>query len=125
MLVIRGTARFISVPMSRVIIRSVAVTALLAAVAQPAGHVARAQASVENAVVGTLSGYDAKTRVLTVKVGKDLQTFVLAGKASVHLGARVLPESDIMAQAGRKVKVRFVESGGKRVAQTVMFSQAP
>lgn len=111
--------------MLRVIIRSVAVAALLAAVAQPTGHVLKAQASAENAVVGTLSGYDAKTRVLTVKVDKDLQRFVLADKASVRLGSRVLPASDITAQVGRKVKVRFVESGGKRVAQTVMVSRAP
>lgn len=97
----------------------------MAGVAQPTGQVLRAQATAENAVVGTLSGYDAKTRVLTVKVGKDLQAFVLADKASVHLGSRVLPDSEIAAQVGRKVKVRFVTSGGKRIAQTVMVWRAP
>jgi hypothetical protein len=107
------------------IVRSVAFVAVLAGVVQPISHALWAQASAEHAVVGTLSAYDAKTRELSVRVDKNLLTFVLADNVSVHLGSKVLPESDIAAQAGRKVKVRFVESGGKRVAQTVMVSRAP
>ena len=99
--------------------------ALLAGVTQPASHVQGAQASAENAVIGTLAGYEAKTRVLTVKVEKDLQTFLLADKASVHLGSKVLPDSEIAAQIGHKVKVRFTKSGGKRLANSVMLSPAP
>jgi uncharacterized membrane protein len=108
--------------MLRVMLRSTAVVALLAGLTQPASQVHGAQASEENAVVGTLSGYEAKSRVLTVRVEKDLQTFVLADKASVHLGSRVLPESEIAAQTGHKVKVRFTEKGGKRLASSVMLS---
>jgi hypothetical protein len=108
--------------MIRVIVWS---AALLAGVAQPIGPALVAQGSQANAVIGMLAGYDARTRMLTVKVDKDVQSFVLAEKASVHLGSRLLPEGELSAQAGRRVKVRFVESGGRRIAQTVMVSRAP
>jgi len=111
--------------MLRIVIRGAASVALLAGVVQPTGQELKAQASAESAVVGTLSGYNVKTRVLTVKVDKDLQRFVLAEKASVHLGSQVQQAGDIPAQAGHKVKVRFVESGGKRLAETVMVSRIP
>jgi uncharacterized membrane protein len=111
--------------MLRIVMTGAASAAMLAGAVQPSGQELRAQASAENAIVGTLSGYNVKTRVLTVKVDKDLQRFVLAEKASVHLGSQVLQASDIPAQTGHKVKVRFVESGGKRLAETVMVSRAP
>jgi hypothetical protein len=96
-------------------------------VVRPTGRevLAQARARGENAVVGTLSGYNVKTRVLTVKVDTVVERFVLADKASVRAGSRVLPASAIAAQVGRKVKVRFVESDGRRVAETVMVSRAP
>ena len=111
--------------MLRVILRTTAVVVLLGGLTQAASHVHGAQASAENAVIGTLAGYEAKTRVLTVKVEKVLQIFVLADNASVHLGSKVLPASQIAAQIGHKVKIRYTESGGKRLANSVMLSPAP
>jgi hypothetical protein len=111
--------------MSRVIIRGAVCAALLATAGQPSGHQFRAHVSAESAVVGTVAQYEVATRALTVKVDKTLQTFVLANNASVHLGSRVLPDSDIGAHVGRRAKVRFVESDGKRVARTVMISRTP
>lgn len=96
--------------------------AVLATTAKPVLVGVPSQASSEASSIGTLSKYDAKTRVLTIETAKSVDSFVLAEKASIHLGSRVLPEEEIASHVGARVKVRFNESGGKRVATSVMLS---
>ena len=83
------------------------------------------QTAPDSAAIGTLSGYDPKTRILTIKCQKTDQAFVLAAKASVRLGAEVLSDDEIVKQTGKRVKVRYTEAGGKRLAHSVMISRNP
>jgi hypothetical protein len=105
--------------------RGVVLATMLVAGSQSVGMDPRAHASGENACIGTLTAYDASTRALTVKTSKGVETFILAEKASVRLGSRVLPEGEIASHTGLRVKVRFTESGRKRLASSVMLSPAP
>jgi hypothetical protein len=111
--------------MRRLVIRGAACAMLLPGVVLPVGPPSSPRAVAENAVVGTISGYDAATRVLSVEVGRELQSFVVDQKASVHVGSRIVSASELGSYRGRKVKIRFIESGGKRLAQTVMVSRTP
>jgi len=108
--------------MFRLLLRGAVLAVVLTTTAQPAVVRLGSQASSEASSIGTLVGYDTKTRVLTIRVGKEPESFVLAQKASVRLGSRVLREEEIGSHAGLKVKVRFTESGGRRVANSVMLS---
>ena len=112
--------------MIRVLLRGVAVAAVLMSTSQPVVVDMVSQASSgEDSIIGTLSAYDARTRLLTVKTEKAVVEIVLDQKASVHLGSRVLPDDEIAAHTGLKVKVRFTDSGGKRTATSVMLLPAP
>lgn len=104
------------------VLRGVVLAAVLSTTAQPSMVGLRSQSSNEASAIGTLSKYEARTLVLTIKTAKDIETFVLADKASVHLGSRAIPEAEIGSHVGSRVKVRFSESGRKRVATSVMLS---
>jgi len=108
--------------MIRALMRGVVLVAVLATTAQPAVVGLRSQASGEGSSIGTLSKYDVKSRVLTVQTASSANSFVLAEKASVYLGSRVLRDEEIASHVGARAKVRFTESGGKRVATSVMLS---
>jgi len=91
---------------------------------QIAAVVSRAYASNESSEIGTLSGYDAETRLLRLKTDRGVDDFVLADKASVHLGPRVLPATEIGSHVGLRAKVRFTRAGNQRLANSVMLSPA-
>lgn len=110
--------------MFRVVLTRVATAAVvLAAVAQPSGRVAPTTAAATKSVIGVLTAYDRATRILTVSVGAQRQTFVVPPKASVRLGTRVLTAERLSEHRGAKVKIRYSESDGVRVAESVMLSE--
>ena len=107
------------------LLRGVVLAAVLVSAPESVVSGLRSQAVSEASSIGTLSAYDVKTRVLTIKSGKGAEQFVLAEKASVHLGSRVLPEAELASHTGLRAKVRYADSDGRRLATSVMLSPAP
>ena len=75
-------------------------------------------------VTGTVSKFDSATNTLTVTTAKGDQSFMLDSSATVMEGAKKLSASDLSAQVGHKVTVRYTESGGTKTAQSVRVSAA-
>jgi phage baseplate assembly protein gpV len=103
----------------------VAAVALLTGSVGATPEATRVSQAASQSVIGHLVSYDHETRSLTVATGSGRQTFVLAGKASVRRGSRVLEAKELALHAGAKVKVRYFNNGsGRLVAETVMVSSA-
>ena len=111
--------------MYRAVLRSAVALILVTGAMQPSVQTVTAQAPVESSAVGTLASYEARTRSLSIRTDKGPIEFRLSEKATVRVGSQVLPDAEIAAQKGRRVKVRYTESEGKRVVQTMMISRPP
>jgi hypothetical protein len=74
---------------------------------------------------GTMAGYDADTRQLTVSSASGSTAFHLAPDARVWLGTRRLPVAQLKGRVGAQVTVSWSEAGGVRTTHTVRLADAP
>ena len=72
---------------------------------------------------GTMAGYDADTRQLTVSSASGSSAFHLAPDARVWLGNRRLPIAQLKARVGAQVTVSWSEAGGLRTTHTVRLAE--
>jgi hypothetical protein len=89
---------------------AVAVTSLAAAA--PRAH--------EHSVVGTLQKVDGQT--LTLQTEKGPETLTLAPSAKVTVGSKTATAAELSAQTGSRVKVRYMDKGGQKQADSVTVS---
>lgn len=120
--------------MSLELILGLAFTAVAGAQHPPAAHahvsaVHTASASVapsETGLIGTIDKFEEAKRQLVLRTRDGRVTFVLAATAVIRMGSRVLPLGDLAKDRGRKAKVRFTISHGRRTAHWVVISsEAP
>ena len=74
---------------------------------------------------GTMAGYDADTRQLTVSSASGSTAYHLAPDARVWLGNRRLPVAQLKARLGAQVTVSWSEADGVRTTHTVRLADAP
>jgi hypothetical protein len=80
----------------------------------------------ESALVGTIEHFEASARRLVLQTAADAHiAFILAPDAIVRLGSRTLPAAELASHRGRKAKVRFTQSNGRRTAHWVVISSDP
>lgn len=81
----------------------------------------------EAALVGTIEKFEESERQLVLKTHEGHRvTFRLDEAAVVRMGSKTVSASDLGRHSGRRAKVRFTESDGKRTAHWVMISsEAP
>ena len=78
--------------------------------------------SQAHSLIGTLDKVDGQT--LTVKTAKGSETVMLAPTARIHRASKTLAVADLASHTGDRVKVRYMESGGQKQAQSVTLSSA-
>jgi hypothetical protein len=89
--------------------------ATTAAVAKPA----KAAKGTAITATGTVSKFDAASNTLTVTTLKGDVMFVVGKTASVTADGKKVMASDLPNQVGHKVTVRYTESGGQKMAESV------
>jgi hypothetical protein len=72
---------------------------------------------------GTMAGYDADTRQLTVSSASGSSAFHLAPDARVWLGNRRLPVAQLKARVGAQVTVSWSDAAGVRTTHTVRLAE--
>jgi len=70
-----------------------------------------------HAVVGLLQRVDGDRVTLQTKKGVEIVTLV--ADSQVRRGATILESSRLGSYVGQKIKVRYVENGGRKEVQTV------
>ena len=73
---------------------------------------------------GTMTAYDSKTRVLTVRSAAGSSEFEVAGDARIWVGTRRLPIGRLSAYAGAQVMVAWSEREGRRITHTVRVTDS-
>jgi len=91
------------------------------AAAKPAATAKPAKAPKATAITatGTVSKFDAASNTLTVTTAKGDVAFVVDSTASVTASGKKVMASDLPTHVGQKVTVRYTESGGQKMAQSV------
>jgi hypothetical protein len=84
-----------------------------------------AAVSSSHTSTGTMAGYDADTRQLTVSSASGSTHFHLAPDARVWLGTRRLPVAQLKARVGAQVTVSWSEAEGVRTTHTVRLTDGP
>ncbi len=80
----------------------------------------------EMTATGAVVKYDPATRILTLTTTRNQQdTFELAAKVTIQEGAKTLTIADLGGATGKEATVRYTESGGKKVASSVMLMAKP
>ena len=81
----------------------------------------------EAALVGTIEKFEQAGRQLVLRTHEGRHvTFTLGETAIVRMGSHTLTSADLGTHTGRRAKVRFTESEGKRTAHWVVISsEAP
>ena len=106
--------------MFRSLFTRVAMSAAAIAVALASLAAAAPARQHTSALVGTLQKVDGQT--LTIQTSKGVETVTLAPGATVHLGTKAMNVSELNAQTGSRVKIRYTENAGQKQAQTVTVS---
>jgi hypothetical protein len=73
---------------------------------------------------GTVSKFDAASSTLTVTTPKGDVAFMVDSSASVTANGKKVAAADLPSHVGHKVTVRYTESGGQKMAQSVRVSMA-
>jgi hypothetical protein len=73
---------------------------------------------------GTVTKFDAASNTLTVTTAKGDVAFMVDSSASVTANGKKVMASDLPSHVGHKVTVRYTESGGQKMAQSVRVSMA-
>ena len=71
---------------------------------------------------GTVSKFDAASNTLTVTTSKGDVSFMVDTTASVTANGKKVMASDLPSHLGHKVVVRYTESNGQKMAQSVRVS---
>jgi hypothetical protein len=80
---------------------------------------AKAAKATALAATGTVSKFDAASNTLTVTTAKGDAMFVVGTTASVTADGKKVMASELPSQVGHKVTVRYTESGGQKMAESV------
>jgi hypothetical protein len=93
---------------------------------KPATKAALAKPAKATAITatGTVSKFDAASNTLTVTTSKGDVAFVVDSTASVTANGKKVMTSDLPSHVGNKVTVRYMESGGQKMAQSVRVTNA-
>ena len=73
---------------------------------------------------GTVSKFDAASNTLTVTTPKGDVAFMVDSSASVTANGKKVMARDLPSHVGHKVTVRYTESGGQKMAQSVRVTMA-
>jgi hypothetical protein len=119
----------------RLMLRAAAVAAGIIAISGPAfagqATTAKPKAAVATAkpaktteitATGTVAKFDAASNTLTVTTPKGDVMFVVGSSAGVTENGKKAMASDLSTHVGQKVTVRYTESGGQKMAQSVRVS---
>ena len=72
---------------------------------------------------GTVKQFDAATNTLTITTAKGAEeNYMIGPKATLREGAKSIAASDLSSLSGREATIRYMESGGQKHAESVMFS---
>jgi hypothetical protein len=83
-----------------------------------------APAKKEAWATGQIGSVDAAARSIVVKQGKHEMTFTLAPDATLTQGATTIQLSDLAADTGKPVKIRYTVNGTSKVADKVQVTAA-
>ena len=73
---------------------------------------------------GNLDRFDSAAKSVVVKQGTHEMTFVLASDAHLMQGKTAIQPSDLSADVGKKIKVRYTANGGTKVADRIEIVEA-
>lgn len=90
----------------------------------PSGSSAPSSTTVK--VSGTIKGYEASTRLLTLSTSKAAVQFSLPPGTRIRRGGRPIEPSDLRDLVGHRADVRYSDSGTARVVESVhVFDRSP
>ena len=103
---------------------AVAVVAVFA-LAMPAfaAQAKAAKAAKTMTLSGTLQKVDGQT--LTVQTAKGAETVMLGPSAQIRRAGKTVTASDLGGESGSRVTIRYMESNGQKMAQSVTLAAAP
>ena len=78
-----------------------------------------------HSVVGTLDKYDSGANTIVVNTGKGTETLMVSSTSAVRMGAKTMSVSDLSSHTGDHVKVRYAESNGQKMVQSVQIEAKP
>jgi hypothetical protein len=84
-----------------------------------------APAKKETWASGHIGSVDTAARSVVVKQGKHEMTFTLAPDATLTQGATTIQLSDLAADTGKPVKIRYTMNGTAKTADKVQVEAAP
>jgi type 1 fimbria pilin len=100
--------------------KSLAVLLLSAMLAPAASVLAQAPpASTTLSVRGTIDAYDASSRTLALATSSGTVRFPVASTTRISQGGRKVEASELQKLAGNHVTVRYTESDGHKVVESV------
>jgi hypothetical protein len=91
---------------------------LVAALAAPS-----AAAPKQSSATGTITHVDESAHTLTLTVGHREETFLVSDDTHLRRGPEVVGLNDLSAWSGVRAKVRYVDDGTVRRAESVMVSR--
>lgn len=118
---------FAAAAMSSAAQQNGAATSAISQLPRPIRSMSSSVRPAEAALVGTIEKFEESERQLVLRTHEGHKvTFTLGDSAVVRMGSKTLTPSDLGHHSGRRAKVRFTESEGKRTAHWVMISsEAP
>jgi len=99
---------------------AVAVVAVLALAMPAIAAQAKAAKAKTMTISGTLQKVDGQT--LTVQTPKGSEMVMLAPAAQIRRAGKTLSASDLGGESGSRVTIRYMESDGHRMAQSVTLA---
>jgi hypothetical protein len=84
--------------------------------------VAPAVLPAESSIIGVIDAFEEAARRLVLQTKGERMTFLLAADAVIRLGSRTLTAAELAAHRGRRAKVRFTQSGGRRTAHWIVIA---
>jgi hypothetical protein len=76
----------------------------------------------ESALIGIIDAFEETARRLVLQTKGERVTFIVAADAIIRLGSRTLTAAELAAHRGRRAKVRFTQSGGRRTAHWIVIA---
>jgi hypothetical protein len=111
------------------LVTAAAVTAQAPAIADPVVGIvpiersaAAAVVPAESSLIGIIDAFEQAARRLVLQSKGERVTFVVAADAVIRLGSRTLTAAELAAHRGRRAKVRFTQSGGRRTAHWIVIA---
>ena len=103
--------------------QAAAAPARMAQLPKPVRAISSAVRPAEASLVGTIERFESPARRLVLRTheGRHVSFIVPAG-ATIRLGPKTLPATELSTHSGRRAKIRFTEADGKRTAHWVVIS---